>query len=222
MQLVVTRNRARGFVPIAGNLMVPGCYTVAVDDPACPYRVELDVEVDRGSQPRCVQLRTFQRDEGSPVTGEGLRRVKVTEYVRSSVLAAAMRITETREGTVWMEPVGEDDDPDPFTTWRRTGGRGRGRLTGDELVQVASIYREAVKLNKPPTETVKKVLNLSRSTAGRQVMEARRRGFLEPAKPRQRGKLTRSDTARLQAQTINASSFSDADSDQDEQEAKKR
>ena len=58
--------------------------------------------------------------------------------------------------------------------------RGAG-IPDHVLARVASIYRAAEALGRPPTNAVKDKMPVARSTAGRYVMEARRRGFLGPA-----------------------------------------
>lgn len=63
------------------------------------------------------------------------------------------------------------------------------RITDDQLREVAMVYRAALAESegrKAPTEAVRDMFTISRSTAGRWVEEARRRGFLGPAPGRRR------------------------------------
>jgi hypothetical protein len=55
------------------------------------------------------------------------------------------------------------------------------RLSNELLAQVADTYRDALSRGLSPTDTVAADFPTSRSTAGRWVMEARRRGLLGPA-----------------------------------------
>jgi hypothetical protein len=60
--------------------------------------------------------------------------------------------------------------------------RRRGKQLPDEhYQQVAQIYRDALKTGRKPTKAVAEDLHTAYSNAGRWVVEARRRGFLEPA-----------------------------------------
>ena len=54
-------------------------------------------------------------------------------------------------------------------------------ITEDNLLEVARVYREAVKHGDPPTQAVADGMNVARSTAARWVAAARTRGLLGPA-----------------------------------------
>lgn len=63
----------------------------------------------------------------------------------------------------------------------RQGPQRRRRLTRELLEQVAETYRQAYAAGDPPTQAVSAKFTVSHSTAGRWVVEARRRGALGPA-----------------------------------------
>ena len=57
----------------------------------------------------------------------------------------------------------------------------RGRAHSDEeLQEVADAYREAVRLGVPVQNAVAETFNVSRSTAAKRIMAARKRGYLRP------------------------------------------
>jgi hypothetical protein len=68
------------------------------------------------------------------------------------------------------------------------------RIPDDYYKEVARVYRYAARLGKPPTAAVAKAFDVSRSTAGRYVVETRRRGFLGPALPGVAGELDQEES----------------------------
>lgn len=57
----------------------------------------------------------------------------------------------------------------------------RGRAHSDEeLQEVAEAYKEAVRLGVPVQNAVAETFNVSRSTAAKRIMAARKRGYLRP------------------------------------------
>jgi hypothetical protein len=63
------------------------------------------------------------------------------------------------------------------------------RLLDEDLERASNVYRDALSLGKNPTDTVAEKLHISRSTAGRWLVEARRRGLLGPTTPGVAGEL---------------------------------
>ncbi len=61
------------------------------------------------------------------------------------------------------------------------------RLRDEHFKQVADVYRYAIRLGRPATAAIGEAFDVSRSTAGRWVVETRRRGFLGPAVPGRAG-----------------------------------
>ena len=60
-------------------------------------------------------------------------------------------------------------------------------MTDARLERVADVYRTAVELGEYPVEAVKEDQFVSRSYAGELVRQARKRGFLGPARPGKAG-----------------------------------
>jgi hypothetical protein len=72
---------------------------------------------------------------------------------------------------------------------RATTARRRRRVTNDLLARVSGIYREAMKVGNSPKKAVRDAEHVSESTAGRYIMEARKRGLLGPTLPGKKGEI---------------------------------
>jgi hypothetical protein len=174
-----------GMVPYGtvGGLHLPPRYAVAVNDPDCPVLVEVHVAVVDG-QPRCAELRCRPRPDGPPVSSESLRRVALARYLRQSAAMYSIRVSLDEKGDViFMQATGTGDEADLA---QAAGRQPRRQMTEDLLRDVARVYSEAT---SKPVLAVMRRFELSRPTAGRWVMEARKRGFLPPAnEPKPKGK----------------------------------
>jgi hypothetical protein len=154
-----------------------------VDEPWLPCAVEVVVEAwsnwkDRKRwQPFVAQLRLFaQPDEDGrpvPITPSLLRDVPVGRVLREALAAWEVYETNPITGRT-LKPVSlKDADAMATPPPRRRPGRG---VSDDELRRVAKIYRQAVaEGERAPVRAVQRSMHLARSTAGRLVMEARRR-----------------------------------------------
>ncbi len=173
----------RGLTPTAGptgglvpygteGLHLPPRYAVEVDDPECPFLVEIHVAVVDG-QPRCAELRCRPRPGGPPVTSEGLRRVALARYLRESTVAYAEHLVLDEHGEVMFGRATGTGDESLLA--RAAQRRPRRQMTDDLLRDVARVYTEA---ESKPTVAVMRHFQVSRPTAGRWVMTARERGFL--------------------------------------------
>src|SRR5262245_30244819 len=74
--------------------------------------------------------------------------------------------------------------------YKATKPQRRRRLTRDLLKQVADTYRKAYEAGQPPTQAVAAEFQVSHSTAGRWVVEARKAGTLGPATGTKPGEAT--------------------------------
>jgi hypothetical protein len=201
------------WVPIGDRLVLPERFYAIIepDDPTLPI-CQLGCVVERG-RPVCVDLRCSRRDGGGPpVTGEVLRQLPIATYTREATAAVCRRLVsdgdEVRAVPVIpeLEPIewrgdgtpvysGHESKPIPegerfaaqYAEW--TGApRRRGPLRDDDLRKVAEVYRGAHAARNPPTRAVAARFGVSRSTAGRWIGEARRRGHLgEAPRPRMAG-----------------------------------
>jgi hypothetical protein len=169
-----------GMVPYGTEgLHLPTRYDVEIDDPECPILLEIHVAVVDG-QPRCAELRCRPRPGGPPVSSENLRRVPLARYVRESAALYSMRVVVYDAGQVLVSSTGTGDEP---LLARAAQQRPRQHMTDDLLRDVARVYSEA---GTKPTLAVMRRFYLSRPTAGRWVVLARKRGFLPELPPRAR------------------------------------
>jgi hypothetical protein len=131
----------------------------------------------------CDRLTIRRREDGPPVTSEGLRQIPVATFLRLAVEGNLLRVGPTiREGnkSTWtLTPTGQ------ITLSERA--RAGGGPSEQDLRAVADVYQLAHVTGGAPTKTVMQRLGLPRSTASRWVRMARERGLLGPATPRKAG-----------------------------------
>lgn len=189
------------FVPCMG-WHLPAQFYVLAEMRTLPYTVSMNYDIHE-KQPRLRSLTLIpeQRsrtiiptaDDGiagqlfygqpTEVTSEGLRKLPIRRLQQLAVLAAVHaepKIGGQHRLEKWADLYASAL---PDTPAKRSP---RKRLTDDHYRQVAEVYRGAF---KNPTSAVMAKMHASRSTAGRWVVEARRRGFLGPTKPGQAGEV---------------------------------
>lgn len=173
---------------------------VATGIPRLDYEVHVGVQMHQGG-PRAasVELVQLRDDRGRPtgpyVTSTALRHLALDDLLERAVKAAvtvAVKVEideKTGRTGVLRSPTVEERD-DFYAAWR-SGKRGGRRGADDETYRrVAEVYRQAIVLGDPPTQTVADVLGVARATAGRWVQEARERKYLRPAPgPRMAGEV---------------------------------
>lgn len=138
-------------------------------------RAHLDIEVGSDDLAVCRRY-SLEAAEGQAITGETQRSVPgVGRLVRLAVEAAA-RTVVVSQGVASIQ-VGGTQAVEATLPGRSQGGR-RRRLNDDQYRRVADAYRHAVEQGNYPKQAVAAEMHVSESTAGRYVMEARRRGFL--------------------------------------------
>ena len=159
-------------VGVALDLAFPseGVQVIATETPH-GHDVEVLVVVDDGRlSAREVVVR--QVDDGPPVTSEALRLVPVATLVQWAG-RHLRHVRSVREGQVVL-----DAGPADETEFARAKQQG---MTDETLQLVARTYRVAVLMGRPPVRVIEEWFELPRSTAGRWVTAARKRGYLEPA-----------------------------------------
>jgi hypothetical protein len=198
------------FVHWGGSYALPERFSAIVElaGPNLPV-CRLDVAVEDG-RAVCERLVVDRGPGGRPVTGTTLRAIPVGELVKVAadrVARLALRAPVGERPTVTLD----DGEEHPLfheridNEWvavplggiarsgqyqaetRNANRRGRGRITDQELRNVASVYRTAYLKREAPTAAVARELHVSRSTAGRYVHRARERGFLGPTRQRVAG-----------------------------------
>ncbi len=182
---------------VAERFHVPGWFTVEVDDPDLDFVLEIDVDNTEGV-PRCVALVCMGRQDGPPITGEGLRRVRLASYMRrASDELVGLRVSDR----VTTYPLSEDELSDYLRARRRQEREQRRRITPEDLRRVAEVYRTALAHGLPPTAEVEARLRLrSRAQAARWVAKAREAGALGRAPGHRRaGEATGATLERTEA-----------------------
>ena len=150
-----------------------------------PFDWAIWVQVVDGKA-ECVAV-TCWTPETRGLTAEGYRRLPLGRLVQDGVLYASRPWDEIPKRRVLWENRDEVERKRAAVakTYRKTrrSPRDRGPVTDELLQRVAETYRAAL-AGGAPTRAVAEQLNYSRASAGRLVMEARRRGFLPPTEPR--------------------------------------
>jgi hypothetical protein len=181
--------------------LMPRQVTALVRDARYPVKIEIDLA---GGRPLCVGLRRLDErvrldngkviERGPELTGALLRSLPLRMVMRDITSAVAHKIGKLSKRH--LDPFGAEELVDAWLPVTATPGglkrfqteafrpqRGR-RLTDERLIAVADVYRRALHAGRPPTKRVAEAMHVARPTAGRWVMEARRRGFLPATEPR--------------------------------------
>jgi hypothetical protein len=174
-------------IHLGPGLAAPRAFTFRVEEERL-YSLEAEVVYEQPVGGRmghfvCNRLTVKRREDGPPVTTEGIREVAVNAFVRLAVEANLLRVGPTvRDGNkstwelTWAGPIA-------LSERAQAGG---GPSDGD-LRAVADVYQLAYVTGGAPTKTVMQRLGLPRSTAGRWIRMARARGLLGPAMPGKAG-----------------------------------
>jgi hypothetical protein len=197
---------ARGveFVPYGNaGYSLPARFKVEIKGSSAPYTVVLEMEVKNG-RPECVsmllhrleEIRSMGRTPGlefnlvwrqeNQLSSLGLRKVRVEHLIRRATLAALHQTAAGRSKRAaplrldeWAALYAADSVPDSPPAGQR--------LSDEHYRKVAEVYRTAAKEGPEPTNAVKAHFQVSRSTAGRWVVEARARHILGPTVPGRAG-----------------------------------
>ena len=168
----VTVNASLRTVFVAPGISAPSRFAVEVTEQE-PYDVALMVEVV-GGRFVCTSFTASPGAEGEPITTEGLRRIPVATLVRLGAQQVAMQFEQHGEGdTAYTRHES--------TSWTDTKRLVAAGPTDETLRFVAFQYRFAYAVGEGPTKAVQERLGLPRSTAGRWVDMARKRGYLGAA-----------------------------------------
>lgn len=140
----------------------------------------------------CQQLVVVRPPKHPPITQTLLRKIAFKDLIFVIAPRAADRLQQKQGGGLTrMTAVLTQDGSAGFRSAAGVAaapGRRGKRLEGAFLEQVASVYREAVALGRrDPTIAVAERFPAARSTAGRWIVECRKRGLLGPASPGRRG-----------------------------------
>jgi len=181
------KRKPTNFISLGPGLGAPREFTFRVEEERL-YSLEADVVYEQpvgGRMGHFVvdRLTIRRREDGPPVTTEGLRQLPVAAFLRLAVEGSLLRVGPTEHDghtSSWkLTPAG----PIELSERSRAGG---GPSDAD-LRAVADVYQLAHQTNAPPTRTVMHRFDLPRSTASRWIRMARERGLLGPATPRKAG-----------------------------------
>jgi hypothetical protein len=166
-------NKPTKFIPLGPVLKAPATFTYRVEMPG-RYDVDLEAVFEAG---RFVvdRLTVKRRDDGPPVTTEGLRELGVASLLHVAVESNVMR-PDGHKVTDW-----------PWLLLPSQRARAGGGPAEEDLRNVATLYQVAYATGNRPTKTVMDRFGLPRSTASRWIALARKRGLLGPATPRKAG-----------------------------------
>ncbi len=166
---------------------MPALVTVVAYDPEDGPYVEVDVTAENG---RLVATEIRMRPGAEPVTTESIRKVQVANLVKwaAGTVQRVERVSSEPEPEMVTVPAGVSDADVAYV--KEHG------LTDRTLQVVAHTYRMALLMGNSPTKQVEEWLEQPRSTVGRWVSAARKKGYLGPAEGPGRAGEDRHDTPR--------------------------
>lgn len=125
---------------------------------------------------------TVMQQDGSPVTGQTMRAVRVAEVFENAAAYVIHAGEVDESGRRSMNPVGHPAFrlADELTTEQGTKAARDGAGSSDFMERIAALYEVATITGLPPQKFVMDVFNAPRSTAGYWISQARKRGFLAP------------------------------------------
>jgi len=145
------------------------------DGDTLPYDVTLELVFDPAMNRMVASALTCtQREDGPPVTTEGIRRIPVRDLTRTLVAGNLIDVNRSGAVAILSKEPGELTAAGP---------------TDEALRAVAWVYRIAYLASDSPTAAVSQRFGLSRDTASRWVAMARKRGFLGRAQRRKAGEV---------------------------------
>jgi hypothetical protein len=175
------------FIPLGPGLAAPREFTFRLEEVGL-YNLEADVVYEQPVGGRMGHfvvdwLTIRRREDGPPITSEGLRELPVAGFLRLAVESSLLRVRpdehDGRTSSWDLTPTG------PITLSERA--QAGGGPSDQDLRAVADIYQLAFLTGAAPTKAVIGRFNLPRSTASRWIKMARERGLLGPATPRKAG-----------------------------------
>lgn len=138
--------------------------------------------------PTCFAVTATPRDQNAGIQAVDLKLP--LKRLLEEVIAAAASPRGPLSGVSFADP---SNPFAPLEAQLEVARRRRSRITDEYLSTVAQVYREAFDRGDPPTVAVQAFFALSRSTAGRHVGLARKRGYLSPTREGVAGEERRAD-----------------------------
>lgn len=167
---------ATGTRELAPGVGVPATMTADVTGPELPFDLTVTVTLESGRFV-CERLACARKQSGPPITTLRIRQVPVAAIAHQVANACLVHVDgESPEQAVIT----------PFS-WEEVRHAAEQGPTDETLRGVALLYRFAYASWKPPAKAVMDELGLPRSTAGRWISMARRRGYLGTTRERKAG-----------------------------------
>ena len=181
---------------------LPRRWRAKVDDPRFPPCV-LDIEIIDG-RPAATRMIVEARSNATELAHRDVSSIPTSEFINASmtlvanlsdrdvVMSSFLADPDPREGIYDPHQLVRTWEQDVYIKSRRHARKARqgSRITDEDLREIADTYRAALAAGDPPVRAIidhRKAIDkpISRSTAGRWVQVARKRGHLGPA-PRER------------------------------------
>lgn len=172
--------RTTGKIDLPEGLSLPRSVRVKisgdVDDELLPFDGDAILRFQHGRL-EVTSLTLRQLADGPPIRGERLRQIH--RVLIRTVLNILQPIPlDSRAGQPLLAV---------FAGWEDVKSIIEGGPSEDALRLVASAYRLSYVAGDPPAKSVQSLLGIPRSTVGRWIMLARKRGFLGPTEERKAG-----------------------------------
>lgn len=173
---------------------IPSWFDMELSRDEWPMKVVLSVVVDTDEGPIISGIRSAREERHSYQDVIKFFRAHtdpqtflrfVTAYAAATV--ATGRVLDANfdkleaSGRDLKETAGKLNEHFAERAWPATKVQRRRRVTRELLGEVAEVYRATHDKGNPPTQAVAEAFNVSHSTAGRWVVEARKAGILGPA-----------------------------------------
>ena len=172
--------RTTGKIKLPEGLTLPRTVRVKitgdVDDELLPFDGDAVLRFQHGRL-EVSSLTVRQLADGPPIRGEQLRQVH--RVLVRVVLNVLQPIPLGSQAGLPLLAV--------FAGWEDVKSIIANGPTDDALRLVASAYRLSYVAGDPPARSVQSLLGIPRSTVGRWIMLARKRGFLGPTEERKAG-----------------------------------
>lgn len=173
--------RTTGKIDLPEGLTLPRSVRVKIsgdiDDELLPFDGDAVLRFQHGRlEVTSLTLRQVS-DGGPPIRGDRLRQIH--RVLIQTVLHILQPIPlDSRAGQPLLAV---------FAGWEDVKSIIKDGPTEDALKLVASAYRLSYVAGDPPAKSVQSLLGIPRSTVGRWIMLARKRGFLGPTEERKAG-----------------------------------
>ena len=136
---------------------------------------------------QCIRLECWTLDVEAPITPDLLHRFPFGRFLEEAALLASRPTDQVpRKFRLWESADEARKAHRAVAAQHRKRPAGPRRLTDETLKEVAAVYRQHIPTGRP-SKAVAEHFHYTPASARRVVGEARRRGFLGPARPGRSG-----------------------------------